>query len=335
MSATLRIGTRRSMLAMAQAGKIADALAALDCEASLVGVTTRGDTTSAALTQIGGTGVFVSALRERLLAGDIDMAVHSLKDLPTGGASGLVIAAIPGREDPYDAVVARDGLTLAELPSGARVGTGSLRRAAQLRALYPGLEVVEIRGNVDTRIGKIASGECDAVVLARAGLTRLGRDGEVTETLDAARMTPAPGQGALAVECREDHAELTALLGGLDEPASRAAVTAERSVLATLEAGCSAPVGAYAQVDPAGDCAGDRGERGTGGDKPGGSEAGGEDSGDLHLRALVASVDGAFTIRLSARGPSGDAEDIGRRLAEDMLNEGAGALVGAGEWGGE
>lgn len=319
MSEALRIGTRRSPLATAQAERIADTLAACGREVELVGVTAQADTTSAALAQIGGTGVFVSALRERLLAGDIDLAVHSLKDLPTGGASGLAIAAVPTREDPRDAVVAREGRRLADLDPGARVGTGSLRRAAQLRALHPELEVVGIRGNVGTRIGKVASGEYDAVVLARAGLARLGREGEITETLDPARMTPAPGQGTLAVECREEHAELTALLGDLDDPASRAAVTAERAVLATLEAGCSAPVGAYARAGPA---------------LAGGSNTG--DGGDsVHLQAVVASVDGASAVRRAAGGRCSDAEDVGRRLAEDMLAHGAGALMGASERGEE
>ncbi len=304
-----RIGTRRSALARTQAGRVGDALTALGREVELVGVSTYGDTTSESLARIGGMGVFVSALRERLLAGDIDVAVHSLKDLPTEPAPGLVVAAVPGREDPLDAVVARDGLAVPELPRGARVGTGSLRRAAQLLALHPGLDVTSVRGNVDTRIGKVASGEVDAVVLARAGLARLGRLAEATETLDPERMTPAAGQGALAVECREDHAELRSLLGALDDPPSHAAVTAERAVLGTLEAGCSAPVGAYAELVP-------------------GGAPGEHDSQELYVRAVVASADGQCTIRLSTRGSTGDAESLGRGLAAEMLDRGAAAFTG-------
>lgn len=304
----LRLGTRRSSLALEQARHVADALTARTGRgAELVGVTTYGDTTSAALSQIGGMGVFVSALRERVLDGDVDAAVHSLKDLPTQPAPGLRIAAVPRREDPYDALIARDGLTLAELPPGARVGTGSLRRAAQLRAHHPKLDVVSIRGNVDTRIGKVASGECDAVVLACAGLARLGRSAEVTERLDATRMVPAPGQGALAVECRDDDTALLATLAGLDDEASRAAVTAERAVLATLEAGCSAPVGAYAEIVRA---------------------AAGQQGDTLHVRAVVASVDGETTIEQSSEGPVAAAEDLGRALATEMLARGAEALMG-------
>ena len=213
--------------------------------------------------------MFVTALREALLEGRVDVAVHSLKDLPTAPAPGIALAAVPVREDPRDVVVARDGLTLGELPAGSRVGTGSPRRAAQLHALGLGLEVVDIRGNVDTRLGKVVSGEYDAVVLARAGLARLGRLDEVTEVLDPLQMLPAPGQGALAVECRADD-DLVAALAVLDDPASRAAVTAERAVLATLEGGCAAPIGALADV------------------------AEGDDGDELWVRAVALSLDGAL-----------------------------------------
>ncbi|MCW2501230.1 MAG: porphobilinogen deaminase, partial [Frankiales bacterium] len=198
----LRLGTRASALALTQSGHVADALRALGHDVELVHITTHGDTSSAAIAQLGGTGVFVTALRDALLAGEVDLAVHSYKDLPTAPADGLVIAAVPPRQDARDALVARDGLTLGELPTGARVGTGSPRRTAQLRALGMGLEVVPVRGNVDTRIGRVAPGDLDAVVLARAGLARLGRLDEVTETLDPLQVLPAPAQGALAVECR-------------------------------------------------------------------------------------------------------------------------------------
>ena len=308
---TLRIGTRRSALATTQAQLVADALTALSGHpVELVPITTYGDTSPDALAQIGGTGVFVSALRDALLAGTVDIAVHSLKDLPTADPPGLCLAAVPSREDPRDALVARDGLTLGELPAGSRVGTGSPRRTAQLRALGLDLDIVPVRGNVDTRLRRVADGELDAVVLARAGLARLGRLDAVTEVIDPIQMLPAPGQGALAVECRApDGAEgsrdttVFTLLGGLDDAATRHAVTAERTLLATLEAGCSAPVGAY------------------------GEAAEGEHDPELYLRAAVISVDGAASVRLSATGPLDEAAQIGRRLAADLLAEGAADLM--------
>lgn len=215
----LRVGTRASALATTQASAVAAAISAqLDCEVELTHISTEGDRNQAPLAELGGVGVFVAALREALLEDRIDVAVHSLKDLPTYPHQGLVIAAIPAREDPRDALVARDGLTLGELPAGSRVGTGSLRRSAQLRALGLGLEIVGLRGNVDTRIGKVTSGELDAVVLARAGLARLGRLDVVTEVLDPLQMLPAPGQGALAIECRSAEVELVSALETLDDP---------------------------------------------------------------------------------------------------------------------
>jgi hydroxymethylbilane synthase len=212
----------------------------------IVGVTTLGDVSKEQLTQIGGTGVFVSALRESLLRGEVDFAVHSLKDLPTGAAPGITLAAIPARDDPRDALVARDGAKLADLPPGARVGTGSPRRAAQLAVMRSDITCVPLRGNANTRLAKVRDGELDAVVLAYAGLARIGHTDLVTEIFEPDDMVPAPGQGALAVECRSDDAELAGLLAAIDHQATRAAVTAERSLLAALEAGCSAPVGAYA-----------------------------------------------------------------------------------------
>ena len=305
MTRALVLGTRGSKLAMAQAGTVASDLEAVaPVTVSLLEISTDGDRSSAAIEQLGGTGVFVTALRERLLAGDIDFAVHSLKDLPTAPAPGLVIAAVPRREDPRDALIARDGLTLNELPAGSRIGTGSPRRTAQLRALGLGFEVVPIRGNVDTRLGKVGSGELDAVILARAGLARLGRLDDITEVLDPLTMLPAPGQGALAVECRADDPELVELLSRLDDPTSRAAVLAERTLLAELEAGCTAPVGAYAEV----------GE--------------GDEGPEIYLRGVVVDVDGHTDLRLSATGPFDDAEAVGRRLAADLLEAGAADLMG-------
>ncbi|WP_141819745.1 hydroxymethylbilane synthase [Ornithinimicrobium humiphilum] len=257
----LRLGTRASALATSQSEWVADRLRAAGHEVELVLVRTEGDVSRASLSEIGGTGVFASALRDALHEGRIDLAVHSLKDLPTAPAPGLVVAAVPEREDPRDALVARDGLTLAELPAGSVVGTGSPRRAAQLAELRPDLEVRDIRGNVGTRIDYVRNGELDAVVLACAGLSRLGRLDEATDRLELTTMLPAAGQGALAVECRDGDrpfpdldpaAEFTdadlarLLVETLEHAPTRAAVTAERAVLARLEAGCTAPIGAYA-----------------------------------------------------------------------------------------
>ena len=247
---TVTVGTRASALALTQTGMIADQLAALGLAVELARITTDGDRLPGSLATLGGTGVFVTALREALLAGRCDVAVHSLKDLPTATPDGLVIAAVPERADPRDALCARDGLTLVDLPAGARVGTGSPRRAAQLRAVRPDLVVVDIRGNVDTRLRRVAPGDLDAVVLAAAGLTRLGRLDAVSELLDPATMTAAPGQGALAVEARAGEAgsPLAVALASLDHAPTRLAVTAERALLARLEAGCAAPVGAQARL---------------------------------------------------------------------------------------
>jgi hydroxymethylbilane synthase len=289
----IRLGTRRSALATAQATWVADQLRALGHEVELVLITTTGDVNRAPVEQIGGTGIFVSALRDALLSDEIDIAVHSLKDLPTAPLDGLTIGAIPLREDPRDVLVARDGLTLGELPAGALVGTGAARRVAQLDALGLGLECTGIRGNVDTRIGMVAEGKLDAVVLARAGLSRLGRLAEVTETLDPIQVLPAPGQGALGIECRADDTEVLAALAPLDDPATRAAVTAERQLLATLEAGCTAPVGALAEVVE------------------------GEDGPELWLRGALGQDDGVR--RLSANGAVDDPVALGRALANELL----------------
>ncbi len=302
----MRVGTRGSTLAWTQSGQVADALRErLGVAVELVEVTTHGDVSDAPLASIGGTGVFVGALRTALLEGRCDVAVHSLKDLPTAPAPGIDLVAVPLREDPRDVVVARDGLTLGELPVGSRVGTGSPRRAAQLHALGLGLEVLAIRGNVDTRLGKVASGELDAVVLARAGLARLGRLAEVTEALDPLQMLPAPGQGALALECRSADTALAADVAVLDDPATRAAVTAERRLLADLEAGCSSPVGALADVVE------------------------GDDGEELWLRAVVLSLDGVLSVRRSGSGPLGAAAELGASVASELLDEGAADLDAA------
>lgn len=299
----MRLGTRGSALALTQSGHVADALRALGAEVVLHRVVTRGDVDQAAIAQMGGTGVFVTALREALLRGECDLAVHSFKDLPTAPAPGLVVAAVPPRQDPRDVLVASGGRTLGELPAGARIGTGSPRRAAQLKALGLGHEVVPVRGNVDTRLGLVASGTLDAVVLARAGLARLGRLEEATEVLDPLLLLPAPAQGALAVECREQDTALRALLAQLDHADTRTAVAAERALLGALEAGCTAPVGALAEV------------------------AEGDDGDEVFLRALVLAPDGTDALRLSATGPVSDAEGVGRRLAAELLELGAADLM--------
>jgi hydroxymethylbilane synthase len=305
-SSVLRIGTRASALARTQSEYVAALLRErLGVQTTLVDIVSEGDRNPGPLDQIGGTGVFVTAVREAVLAGVVDIAVHSLKDLPTQPDERLTLAAVPRREDPRDALVARDGLTLGELPDGARVGTGSPRRTAQLRALGLGVEVVPIRGNVDTRIRKVADGDVDAVVLAQAGLLRLGRVDVVTEVLDPIQVLPAPGQGALAVEVSAAASVLAAeVSAAVDDADSRARVTAERSLLAALEAGCTAPVGALAEL------------------------AEGDDGPELYLRGVVSALDGSNDVRLSATGHPAHAADLGRGLADEMLSVGAGHLMG-------
>lgn len=250
----IRVGTRASALAVAQTQATADRMsAAAGVAVELVRIESDGDRLRGSLASLGGTGVFASALRDALLAGECDAIVHSLKDLPTAAVAGLRIGAIPEREDPRDALCARDGLTLGTLPLGARVGTGSPRRRAALLAARPDLDVIDIRGNVDTRLRRIdadADAPLDAVVLAAAGLTRLGRLDAVTQLLDFDLSPHAPGQGALAVEIRTDDesAELATALAAIEHAPTRAAVTAERSLLAALEAGCAAPIGASGSV---------------------------------------------------------------------------------------
>ena len=295
----LRLGTRKSPMALTQSGLVARLITArTGRQVELVGLTSFGDVTAAPLAGIGGTGVFVSALRESLLHGDVDLAVHSLKDLPTAPLPGILLAAVPIRDDPRDALVARDGAKLADLPSGAMIGTGSPRRAAQLRLLRPDIRPVPVRGNAGTRLAKVTSGKLDAVVLACAGLARIGALDLVSEIFEPDAMIPAPGQGALAVECRAAAGGLAALLAEVDDPASRAAVTAERTVLAELAAGCSAPLGAYAA--------------GTG---------------ILQLTAAVVAQDGTAAVRASGSGPAAQAAGLGHEVAAELLQQGAGTIV--------
>ncbi len=310
----LRLGTRRSKLAMAQSRQVADAVSQVTGRpVELAEITTYGDVSKEALAQIGGTGVFVTALREALLKGEVDFAVHSLKDLPTGQPDELTLAALPEREDPRDVLVARDALKFTDLPRGARIGTGSPRRTAQLNAYARAhgldIETVAIRGNIDTRVRFVRDGELDAVVLAAAGLTRIGRIDEVTDFLSVDTVLPAPGQGALAIECTADNADLIAALGELDDPFTRVAVTAERSLLAALEAGCSAPVGALADL-----------------------LADGQIVKEMRLRGIVGTTDGSRTVQLSTTGPVPETYDqamaLGRELAAEMLAQGAAGLMG-------
>ena len=302
-TAPLRIGTRGSALAVAQTNTIATALAArTGVGPEIVTISTEGDRSTESLASLGGTGVFATALRNALLAGDVDLVVHSLKDLPTAEHPGLSIAAVPRRADARDALCARDSLTFDTLPPDARVGTGSPRRAAQLRARRPDIEVVDIRGNVDTRLGKVASGELDAVVLAAAGLERLGRLDSVTEYLGLDGWPTAPGQGALAVEVRAGEEKPAS---ALDHKSSHVLVDAERRTLALLEAGCSAPVGAYALID----------------------------DGMLFLSARVYSLDGTERVTSShalylddVKDPAGE---LAGRVSAELFELGAAELMGA------
>jgi len=298
----LRLATRGSTLAWTQSGHIAAALTALGHEVELVRVTTQGDVSAQPLASLGGVGVFVAAVREAVLAGDADLAVHSFKDLPTADAPGLTVGAVPERADPADVICTRGDQRLDALPPGAKVGTGSRRRAAQLLALRPDIEICDIRGNVETRLARLDK-DLDAVLLAAAGLARLGRGTVVAERFDPAEFLPAPAQGALAVECREDaDPELARALACLDHRPSRLAALAERAVLARLGAGCAAPVGAYATTSATG----------------------------LTLRAMVAALDGSRCLRV--HGTAGldvaDGEALGRRLADELLAQGAAELAG-------
>ncbi len=307
----IRVGTRGSALALAQTQTIADSIAARTGEEiEIVRVVTEGDTSRASLASLGGTGVFASALRNALLAEECDVVVHSLKDLPTAPHPGLEIGAVPKRADARDALCARDGLTLETLPEGAKVGTGSPRRVAQLKRARPDLEVVDIRGNIDTRLGR-ALGEdadLDAVLLAAAGLGRLGRESAITELLELGPWPTAPGQGALAIEVREGaKGPLRVALKGLDHFSTRLAVEAERTVLARLEAGCAAPVAAAAFID----------------------------DGLLFLSARVYAVDGSEQLTASHAQYVADSEhpaiEIAERAAEELLANGARDIAPLGD----
>jgi hydroxymethylbilane synthase len=303
MAARLRLGTRGSQLALRQAEIVRDALLAHhpDLAVDLEIITTQGDRAAdVPLHLMAGQGVFARAIEEALLDGRIDLAVHSLKDLPSVETAGLEIVAVPPREDARDALVSRGGMGFAALPQAARVATGSPRRAAQLRAARPDLQLVDIRGNLDTRLRKLESEHLDALVLAVAGLSRLGLANRIAEALPTTLCLPAVGQGALAVQCRADDTATRALLAPLDDPPTHAAVRAERALLAALGGGCKVPIAAHATAH----------------------------DGDLTLDGVVAAPDGSQVIRDSLTAPLAAAALLGMDLAARLMAAGAGDLLG-------
>ena len=295
----LTIGSRGSQLALWQARWIQARMQSLGVESRLQIIHTTGDKiTDVALSKVGTKGLFTKEIEEALLDGSIDLAVHSLKDMPTELPAGLILAAIPEREDARDALV---GLRLEALAHGAHVGTSSLRRAAQLRVLRPDLRISDIRGNLDTRLRKLDEGNYDAIVLASAGLRRLGWEKRITELLDPARMCPAVGQGALAVETRDDSGAAREICRRLEHAETRVAVTAERAVLAALGGGCQVPIGAHATLD------------GT----------------MIRIRAIVVSPDGRQVIRKESSGNAAEAAALGRALGDELLAEGGAKILAA------
>ena len=298
----LRIGTRASKLAQWQANWVAQQLRQLGATVELVKITTSGDVEqSGAIASLGQQGVFTKEIQEALLDGRADLAVHSLKDLPTEQVQGLVLVAVPVRENVADALVANQGRSLAELPAGARVGTGSLRRLSQLQHLRPDLEVLGIRGNVDSRLRKLDEGEYDAIILAAAGLQRLGWAERITERLEPPKMLPAVGQGALGIECLEAVQDVCELVSKLDHYDSHQATSAERAMLALLHGGCSVPVGAWGRLE----------------------------KGMLVLDGLVANLQGTQVLKASSRGSVADASTIGEEVAQQLLGQGAAEIISA------
>jgi hydroxymethylbilane synthase len=298
----IRIGSRGSQLALWQANHIADALRALGHDVSIDIIRTTGDRMqNMAFAAVGAKGMFTREIEDALLAGSIDLAVHSLKDLPTELGEAFTLAAIPPREDPRDVLVSERYGEFDALPAGAVVGTSSLRRQAQLRARRPDLEYIEFRGNVDTRLAKLGQGKADAIILAAAGLERLQKTAVIRERFAPEVLCPSPGQGALAIECRAGDGAIHAALQPLEDGDTRMAITAERRCLAALGGGCLVPIGAYCHRD---------------GD-------------ELSLRAVVASPDGRQMI--CAEGRHADAEVLGEQLAQQLLLQGAGAILGLEE----
>jgi len=297
---TIRLGTRGSKLARWQADWTAARLREIGVAVEIIEITTTGDANQTSPAgAIGGTGLFTKEIQRALLDNRVDLAVHSLKDLPTTPTPGLMLAAVPPREDPRDALVSNNVASLVDLPQGARIGTGSLRRQSQLRNLRPDLKLCEIRGNVDTRLRKLDAGDYDAIVLATAGLNRLGLADRISQILPPDVMLPAPGQGALGIECRADNTNVQQILSHLSDKASHARVDAERAMLARVEGGCLAAIGGHA----------------THGD------------GQLQLNAVVLSSDGTQRLAASGKGDLADAVAIGNTVGDELLAMGAAALV--------
>ncbi len=296
----LRLGTRASPLARWQANWVAAQLQARGVDVELVPITTRGDSVHQAIGELGATGLFTKELQRALVDRQIDLAVHSLKDLPTDANDALVIAAVPAREEVRDAIVSRDRKLLDDLPLGAVIGTGSLRRRAQLLHRRSDLRMADIRGNVDTRLKKLADGQYDAVVLACAGLRRLGLESHIAQVLDPHVMLPAVGQGALAIEARGEDAATRAVVEPLDDRASHASVTAERALLAAVGGGCLAPIGAWARV---------------------------VESGQLLLDAVVLSADGRERLAASGGADLANALRLGQEVASGLVAQGARQLI--------
>ena len=296
----IRIGTRGSQLALWQSNWVAEQLRQCGAIVELIKITTSGDVQQTGpIVAVGLQGVFTKEVQEAVLAGEADIAVHSLKDLPTEQVAGLVLGAVPERENVADALVTNSAKTLAELSAGARVGTGSSRRQSQLKHLRPDLNIVGIRGNVDTRLRKLDDGEYDAILLAAAGLRRLGWADRITELLQPSQMLPAVGQGALGIECREDDSIALKLLGQLNHHATHQATAAERAMLALLHGGCSVPVGGWGRIE----------------------------NGQLVLDGLVANLDGTQVLKATATGEVAEAEQIGRQVAEQLLAQGAAEII--------
>ncbi len=302
MRSPLVLGSRGSQLALWQANHIKDTLEReLSVEVRLEVIKTTGDKiTDVPLAAMGGTkALFTKEIEEAMLAGKVDLAVHSMKDMPTLLPAGLTIGAVPRREDPRDALLTRNGKGFSALPQGAKIGTSSLRREVQLKRQRKDLEIVMLRGNIDTRLRKLDEGQYDAIILAAAGLKRLGWAERITELLDTDIMLPAVGQGALAIETRADDKELLEALGCLRHPDSEAATRAERAFLAKMEGGCQVPMAAHAVVN----------------------------DGDLHMRAVVVSLDGERSIKNTISGPASDAEILGTEIADDLLKKGAAEIM--------
>ncbi|THF83783.1 hydroxymethylbilane synthase [Cohnella fermenti] len=305
---TIIVGSRQSALAMTQTGQTIDRLkeacaaAGLDYAFEVKPIVTRGDRIlDVTLSKVGGKGLFVKEIEQALLDGEIDCAIHSMKDMPFDLPEGLTIGAVPEREDPRDALVSREASSLRELPEGAKVGTSSLRRGAQLMALRPDLKIESLRGNIDTRLKKLETEGFDAILLAAAGLRRMGWGDRITALIEPGDCLPAVGQGALAIECRENDAEVTALLALLNDPRTERAVRAERRFLGLLNGGCQVPIGAYAEA------------------------ASGDASSAIKLTAMVASPDGSSVLRAEATGT--DPFELGSQVAKELLARGADRIL--------